>query len=175
MPLQTGAIAPCFQAEDSSGNLICLDDYAGRTVLLSFFRNAACALCNLRVHQLIERYPAFQQGGLAVLAVFESPEANVGQYVGQQAAPFPILADEVGRLYALYGVETSESKLTSSLAMPETEERVQMAAEQGFRLTPEAGSNFNRMPADFLIGYASYVTDHLPFAVIEQYLAPSVA
>jgi thioredoxin-dependent peroxiredoxin len=46
-------------------------------------------------------------------------------------------------------------------------------------LTPEEGSNFFRMPADFLIGpdltvhtahYAEYVYDHLGFDKLEQAL-----
>jgi thioredoxin-dependent peroxiredoxin len=51
-------------------------------------------------------------------------------------------------------------------------------------LTKEEGSNFLRMPADFLIGpdgvvraahYAAYVWDHLPFACIEELLGATVS
>jgi hypothetical protein len=53
MQIQAGAAAPLFQAEDMFGDPIDLRDYADTWLLLSFFRNAACAICNLRVHQLI--------------------------------------------------------------------------------------------------------------------------
>jgi thioredoxin-dependent peroxiredoxin len=179
MQIQAGAPAPHFRVEDIFGSPIELSDYAGKSLLLSFFRNAACAICNLRVHQLIQRYPAYRQAGLAILAVFESPRDSILQYVGRQDAPFPIAADPQARLYALYGVETSESKVAKTMTMPETQETILAAAAQGFVLTPEAGSNFNRMPADFLIGpdlivqrahYAEYVMDHLPVETIEQFL-----
>ena len=69
------------------------------------------------------------------------------------------------------------------MQMPETEGIIQEAAAHGFALTKEAGSNFYRIPADFLIGpnlivqyahYARYVTDHLPYEVIEQFIAQEV-
>jgi peroxiredoxin len=179
MQIQPGAPAPSFRVEDVFGNPISLDDYAGKRLLLSFYRNAACAICNLRVHRLIERYPAYQRGELELLAVFESPRESILQYVGRQDAPFPIVADPQARLYALYGVEVSEEKVTKTMSMAETQATIGEAAAQGFVLTREAGSNFNRMPADFLIGpdltiqrahYAEYVMDHLPFEAIEQFL-----
>ena len=184
MHIQVGSPAPAFQAEDIFGARIRLDDYAGTTVLLSFFRNAACAICNLRVHQLIERYAAYRRGGLAVLAVFELPRDRMLEHVGKQDAPFPLIADPRAELYALYGVEISEDKVAQTMAMPETQAIVSAAAAQGFALVKEEGSNFNRMPADFLIGpdrivrqahYAGYVMDHLPFTTIEQYLGLELA
>jgi peroxiredoxin len=179
MQIQPGALAPAFRVEDVFGDPIDLGDYAGKRLLLSFYRNSACAICNLRVHQLIQRYPAYRRSGLEVLAVFESPRDSILEYVGKQDAPFPIVADPQAQLYMLYGVEVSEDKVARTMAMPETQATIRAAAEQGFVLTREAGSNFNRMPAEFLIGpdltvqvahYAEYVMDHLPFEVIERFL-----
>jgi thioredoxin-dependent peroxiredoxin len=179
MALHRGIPAPAFQAEDVWGHPIALADYAGKPLLLSFFRNGACALCNLRVHQLIQRHPAYQRRGLEVVVVFESPRASVLEHVGRQDAPFPIIADPQAQLYTLYQVETSEPKIARTLAMTETQQHIQAAAAAGFPLTQEPGSNFNRIPADFLIGsdlviqqahYAQHLTDHLPFEIIEQFL-----
>jgi peroxiredoxin len=152
MRIQEGTSAPMFQANDIFGDLIDLSGYAGRIVLLSFFRNAACAICNLRVHELIKRYPAYQRAGLTVVAVFESPRERMLEHVAKQDAPFPLIADPQAHLYDLYGVEISESKVAATMAMPETEETVKNAAAYGFPLIQEPNSNFNRMPADFLIG-----------------------
>jgi peroxiredoxin Q/BCP len=179
MPIVPGVTAPLFRTEDITGNPVALTDFAGQTVLLSFFRNAACAICNLRVHQLITRYPDYQRRGLVILAVFESPRERLLESVAEQAAPFPIIADPQAELYALYGVETSEEKVAQTMQRPDLQATIREAAEHGFQLTREEGSNFNRMPADFLIGpdlivrkahYADYVMDHLPFADIEEAL-----
>ncbi len=179
MKLQPGTLAPAFHTVDLFGNPIDLADYRGKSLLLSFFRNAACAMCNLRVHALTKRHAALRRAGLEIVAIFESPAESMRQYVGKQDAPFPLIADARAELYALYGLENSEEKVAATIAMPETREQIAAAAEAGFTLTKDAGSNFLRMPADFLIGpdgiivdahYADYVWDHLPFERIEELL-----
>jgi peroxiredoxin Q/BCP len=180
MTIAPGMRAPAFQTEDIFGRPVSVEQFAGHPLLLSFYRNGWCALCNLRVHALIERYPTYQRQGMMAVAVFESPCGRILESVGKQDAPFPIIADPDGVLYARYGVEISAAKVQASTENPAVAEAVKEAAANGFVLTPEEGSNFLRMPADFLIApdqtiveakYADYVTDHLPFAVIEQYLA----
>jgi peroxiredoxin len=184
MRIQPGTFAPVFQAVDLFGSQIDLATYRGKPLLLSFFRNAACAICNLRVHRLIERYAGLHHAGLEILAVFESPVASMRQYVGKQDAPFPIIADPRAELYALYGVESSEAKVMATMSMPATQQVIGEAAAHGFHLTQETGSNFLRMPADFFIGsdglvldvhYADYVWDHMPFVRIEELLGVAVA
>jgi peroxiredoxin Q/BCP len=179
MSIQAGSPAPTFHTEDIYGTTIDLQDYVDRMVLLSFFRNGACAICNLRIHQLITRNPDFQRRGLTILAVFESPRERVLESVAEQGAPFTLIADPGAVLYDLYGVETSEEKVAQTMQRSDLQETIQEAAAHGFQLMPEEGSNFNRMPADFLIGpdlivrqahYADYVMDHLPFADIEKAL-----
>ncbi|MGG1552557.1 redoxin domain-containing protein [Paenibacillus ferrarius] len=176
--IQPGMPAPDFTAADIYGNPIALKDYQGRKVLLSFFRFSACALCNLRVHQLIGRFPAWQSQGMDVIAVFESPEPNMKQYVGTQAAPFPLVADPMALVYRLYGVETSEEKVQATLADGDTKNVIAQAAAVGFKLTPEEGSNFHRIPAEFIIDeqgivqiahYNRLLTDHLELASIDRF------
>jgi peroxiredoxin len=179
MKLQPGTLAPAFHTVDLFGKPTDLADYRGKALLLSFFRNAACAMCNLRVHALIQRHAALRRAGLEIVAIFESPAESMRKYVGKQDAPFPLIADAGAELYALYGLENSEEKVAATIAMPVTRAQTAAAAEAGFQLIKEAGSNFLRMPADFLIGpdgivvdahYADYVWDHIPFERIEELL-----
>ena len=180
-PIQPGTPAPNFQTHDHLRRPIALQDYAGKWLLLSFLRNGACAICNLRVHQLIERYPELHAKGLEVLTVFESSRESINSYVGKQDAPFPIIPDPHASLYALYGVETSQEKIEAVMTAPETPGVIQEAAANGFNLTSEEGSNFHRLPADFLIApdgtiqiahYTDHLYDHLSFEQIEQQLEP---
>lgn len=177
--LLVGLSAPTFQTIDLFDQPINLADYRGRWLLLSFYRNAACAICNLRVHKLIRQYPEYKHKGLDMLAIFESPTANLLQYVGRQDAPFPIVGDPEARLYDLYGVETSEEKAQATMADASTTERIKEAAEAGFALTQEEGSNFYRMPADFLIDpdgvireafYSEIIGQHLNLEQVDGYL-----
>ena len=184
MTLTAGSPAPEFDAVDLFDQPVTLTSYRGRPVLLSFFRNAACALCNLRVRQLIQRFPALQAQGLEVVVVFESSADALRQYVGRQDAPFPIVADPTAALYDLYQVESSEEKVATTMAMAATAAVIGEAADNGFELVPEADANFLRMPADFFIDrdgtirkahYADFVWDHLPFETVEALLGIAVA
>lgn len=178
--LQPGMTAPVFATADINGNSAALESYRGRKVLLSFFRFSACALCNLRVRQFIDRYPQWHSQGLEVIAVFESPLANMQTYVGAQNAPFALIADPEAALYDLYGIETSEEKVQATLADAGTKAHIAAAAAAGFKLTPEEGSNFHRIPAEFIIDangivkvahYNRLITDHLDLAEIDRFAA----
>lgn len=176
--IQSGEAAPDFSFTAADGTTQNLYDYLGRKVLLAFFRNAACALCNLRIRNFIMRYEDWRRQGLDIIAVFESPEVNLRDHVGQQQAPFSLVADPEGTIYSLYGVEVSEEKVKATIADPHTHSIVAEAAAAGFLLQKEEGSNFNRIPAEFLINengivwlahYGRLVTDHLPFEQIERF------
>src|SRR5689334_1709485 len=180
MKLTIGMLAPTFEREDVFGDRLSLQAYAGKHLLLSFFRNGACAMCNLQVHRMIEKYPLYHSQGLEMIAVFESPRESVLQYVSRQNAPFPIIADPQAALYELYGVESSEEKVMAPVDMDWRNQLIQEAKDIGFDLIKEEGSNFFRMPADFLIApdqrlsatfYSEAVGKHLPFEEIEKFLA----
>lgn len=180
MQISIGWSAPNFVTTDIFENEIALENYRGKKVLVAFFRNAACAICNLRIHQMIQRYPEWHKQGLEVIAVFESPVESMRQYVGKQDVPFTLIGDPTGRLYSLYGVEVSESKVEKTMTLAQTPQVIAEAAEAGFALTREAGSNFHRIPAEFLLDenltvqkayYGEFVYDHLPFEEIDQFVA----
>ncbi|MBA3870792.1 MAG: redoxin domain-containing protein [Anaerolineae bacterium] len=182
--LMVGMTAPIFQSVDLFDQPINLENYRGRWLLLSFYRNAACAICNLQVHKLISKYDEYQQKGMEMLAIFESPKANLLQYVGKQDAPFPIIGDPEAHLYDLYGIETSEEKVKVTMAASSTQQVVKEAAEAGFNLTEEHGSNFYRIPADFLIDpdgiireafYSELVGEHINLAVVDAHLKAQAA
>jgi peroxiredoxin Q/BCP len=178
--LQPGDTAPMFHTVDHTGKRVSLERYRGRKLLLAFFRNSACALCNLRVHQFIKRSSQWQLHGLDVIALFESPAQSFHSFVGKQNAPFPLVADPKAIIYDLYGVETSEEKVQATLSESNTKFVIAEAEALGFKLTSEAGSNFHRIPAEFLIDaegivqvthYNRIITDNLPIETIDRFVA----
>lgn len=74
--------------------------------MISFFRFAACPFCNLRVHQLVNRFEEFGSN-FKMIAIFDSPLYNLQRFTDKHNAPFPILADESNKYYQQYGVERS--------------------------------------------------------------------
>jgi peroxiredoxin Q/BCP len=174
MRLEPGARAPDFTASDWRGATVRLADVPGRR-WLAFFRYAACPLCNLRVHHMIERHADLAARGLSILAVFQSPAASIAQHVGRQEPPFPLLSDPEERLYALYGLETS----LVAAASPANLGRLAQAVRQGFVPGRPDGS-VTRIPGDVLIEadgtiarafYGRVIADHIPFEEVEAFLA----
>ena len=178
--LSPNMTAPDFATQDVLGNHIALQNYAGKGLFLSFLRNAGCAMCNLQVHRLIQKYPTYHKQGLEFIVVFESSQASISEHVTRQNAPFPIIADPDAKLYDLYSVETSQEKVMAPVDMAWRNGLIQEAEAIGYKLRREEGSNFFRLPADFLIGpdqkiyeafYTEVVGTHLPFEVVDRFIA----
>ncbi len=173
MKLKEGDQAKSFNLEDISNNIISLEDYKEKKVLLSFYRYASCPLCNLRVSELIYNYEEWKGKGLQIIEFFQSPVESIMRYVGKQNAPFPIIADPERRVYKEYGIEGSwygYVKGAISITMIK-------AFRRGFKLGKMEGRK-NLLPADFLIEnliikrayYGKTISDHIPIEEIKEFL-----
>jgi thioredoxin-dependent peroxiredoxin len=140
-----------FSATTIEGKTFKLSDLKGKKVFLSFFRNGACALCNLRVHEISLRQKEFDKAGILVIAVFESSVEDMKPYVGKQKLAFTLLADPQGKIYQQYGIQSSPEIVNQVIASGSAGSRIAEAAQAGFPLTKQEGSNFFRIPAEVLI------------------------
>ena len=176
--LQEGSFAPPLMARDVMGNNINLNNYSGKRVLLSFFRYVTCPLCNLRVAQFMKEYPKFKDD-IEIIAVFESSEEYIKDYIGPKGLPFSIIADPDAKLFKEFGVEKSWFK--SILGMFRISTMIKAMRLNKFR-TGMGDGTANRVPADFLVNtngtlavchYGSDITDHIPMQEIEDFIRPS--
>jgi peroxiredoxin Q/BCP len=140
-----------FEATTIEGKPFRLSDLKGKKIFLSFYRNGACALCNLRVHEISQRQAEFDRAGIQVIAVFESSVADMKPYVGTQKLGFVLLSDPEGELYRKYGIQTSPELVNSVLTSGIAVSRIKEAEEAGFKLAKQENSNFFRIPAEVLI------------------------
>lgn len=106
MRRQAGDHVGPLQLPAIDGRQFDVERLRGQRFMLSFFRFAACPFCNLRVHELVERFGELQ-GRCTVVAVFDSPLDNLRRYAGRHRAPFPILADEANVYYRAFAIERS--------------------------------------------------------------------
>ncbi|WP_165778782.1 redoxin domain-containing protein [Leptospira perolatii] len=180
MKLKVGDSAKNFSVLDYEGKQIRSEDYLGKSLYLAFFRNVECALCNLRIQQLLAAYPEFQKNGIEILAVFESSASQIADMEGIDGLPFRIIADKENKLYNLYGVQSSWLGVIKTMATGKRE--IDEAKSLGFEMRKVPGMKMDRMPAEFLIGpngkvqiskYSSKVTDHIPIHQLFQF-APRV-
>jgi peroxiredoxin Q/BCP len=167
-----------FTATTVEGKTFNLSDLRGKKIFLAFYRNGACALCNLRVHELSLRQKDFDNAGIAMVAVFESSIEDMQPYVGKQELGFTLLSDPDGKLYEMYGVKSSPELVNRVMTSGTANNRVAEAGKAGFKLTPQEGSNFFRIPADVLIDkdlnivkihHCDEIINHLPIEEILEF------
>lgn len=174
MRLNAPSAAPALRLQDIRGRRISIGGPGPRT-LLSFFRDAACPFCNVRIYELTQHHASLSALGLEVVAVFCSTPADVKRFVARQPRPFRIAADPSCHAHELYGIERSFWRKVKAIAM-----RVPTLLE-GLRIVGRAVLRTgNLMPADFLIDehgqiveawYGSDARDRIPFERIELFLA----
>lgn len=177
MRLEVGQTAVPFTAETIDGRAVSLRQFAGKPVLLMFFRYASCPMCNLRLHDLAKEYAGLRNRGLAVLALFHSPARAIRAHAGGRQYPFPLVADPEFRLYRMYGVETSWPRLLLSIVKPGFYVSFFRSLLHGF--WGGAAWQMAKMPADFLVGpdgrlvaahYGRDIGDHLTVAQLHALL-----
>ncbi len=150
------------------------DSLEGKPFMLSFFRFASCPFCNLRVHELANRFAEFGDD-FTIVAVFDSPLDNLVRHTEGHKALFPILADENNKYYKEYGIEHSVLRTLKGmfLRMP----TLLKGMLKGYVPTTIKGS-MTTMPADFLIDregiiqvayYGKDEGDHLPFDKVKEF------
>ena len=147
---------------------------SGKPFMVSFFRFASCPFCNLRVHQLVQRYAEFGDD-FRMVAIFDSPLRNLVRHTDKHKAPFPILADESNKYYIEYGIEHSVTGMLKGMffRMPTLLKSMFMGNVplifKGSLIT---------MPADFLIDregiiqtayYGKDEGDHLSFEQVKTF------
>jgi peroxiredoxin len=107
MRLKPGDAAVLFSIETMEGKTISLDDFAGKPLLLLFYRYGSCSMCNLRLRDFAQHYASLHEHGLEAVAFFHSSARSILANAGRQHYPFHLVPDPKFRVYRSYGVETS--------------------------------------------------------------------
>lgn len=187
MRLKVGQHAPTFSVRDVSGRPVELAAYRGHTVLVSFYREAVCPLCNMRLVQLIQRYGEYQRRGLNCIAFFESSPARMHHYLDRLNAPFPLISDRGRVVYKGYGLESSLFGAFRALVGRRPVYREAKRLKVGgniFANVFEENTHIGHLPGDFLIGpdgrirlayYGKDAGDFLLFSELDATLAPAAA
>jgi thioredoxin-dependent peroxiredoxin len=170
MATQQNKQAIDFSATTIEGKEFKLSNLKGKKIFLSFFRNGACALCNLRVREISQHQEEFDKAGIEIIAVFESSIDDMKPHVGKQKLSYTLLSDPEGKIYAQYGLKNSEEIVNQVIVSGSAAKKMEEAAIAGFPLTKQEKSNFFRIPAEVLINekfelvkihHAEKLIDHL--------------
>ncbi len=104
MKLNVDDRAPLFEGKDQNGNIVKLEDYQGKKVILYFYpkdntKGCTAQACNLRDH-----YQLLQAEGYEVIGVSKDDEKSHTKFINQFELPFPLIADTDTSINQLYGV-----------------------------------------------------------------------
>jgi thioredoxin-dependent peroxiredoxin len=167
MKLLQGQTAPSIKTTDVFGNPVNLP-LTGKLTYLAFLRNAGCAVCNLRTHQLLANAGKLRLRNIEVIAIFESTQDRMREYLTASPYPITFVADPANKLYKLYSIDRSLGKTLRSLA-----NGMISKARRGYTLYAKRFSQDGHMstiPSDFLIdesgklqrvNYGKFIGDHL--------------
>jgi peroxiredoxin len=173
--LQPGMLAPSFTAETWEGQSVALEQYRGHRIWLAFFRHVNCPLCNIRIHEMRDRYASLGVDKIQIIAVFQSPASRFQSNKTVAQSWYPLISDPKEELYTLYGLTTSFAGTVSLGNLP----IFAQAFVQGVGSFTKIDGSVMRVPADFLVGpdgvvvdayYGGKIGDHIPYKRVEAFL-----
>ncbi len=105
--IHIGSKAPNFTLPDREGTPVSLQDHLNPNgVVTAFIHGVWCPVCMSHVASLRRAYWFISQKKVNILVVAQQPPDSVDSFELSQAVPlpFPIVADETGEVFSLYGV-----------------------------------------------------------------------
>jgi peroxiredoxin len=169
--------APVFITKDVNGNTVNFEDYRGQKVMITFYRNVGCPVCNLRFHELQQQASLFKAKGLVLLAIYESSAGHMRQYIEGENFYATMIPNPDLSLYSLYNIERSNGKMMKGMFYGGIGKMSK--GKKLFKKKLKQDGNSNRIGADFLINedgqivhayYGKYIGDHLPIDEIEKFI-----
>lgn len=180
MKIQVNQPAPNFTIKDVNGTIVSLSDYKGKKVLLTFYRNVGCPVCNVRFHDLQEQTELFKSKNLILLAIYESNAENMKKYLEGENLYAIMVPNPEQNLYAMYSIGSGMGKMMKGMfngAMGKVKKGKAL-----FKAKIEQDGNKTTIGADFLIDekgninaayYGKYLGDHLSIAEIKKFINQS--
>jgi thioredoxin-dependent peroxiredoxin len=177
MRLEPGQWAPDLNVQDIRGSSLRLQQFAGRHLLVIFNKWTTCPFSTLRMHRLSHHYDQLRSEGLAILALYHTPAANVRKQIEQHPVPFPVIADPDMALYNAYGIERSFWRyFMLYFRVPQ----IVAAIRSGMVVNKPPDGDALLLPADFLIGpdlkikiahYGRDWGDHISLKAVRAHVA----
>lgn len=104
MELKIGDQAPLFEGKDQNGNVIKLEDYQGKKVILYFYPKDNTKGCTAQACNLRDNFNLIQEKGYEVIGVSKDDEKSHTKFINKFDLPFTLIADPDTTINQLYGV-----------------------------------------------------------------------
>jgi peroxiredoxin Q/BCP len=106
--LKVGDKAPDFKGKDQDGNLISLNDFKGKKLVLYFYPKDDTPGCTAESCNLRDNYSELKKKGYAILGVSADDEKQHLKFIEKYQLPFPLIADvdhKVIKAYDVWGLK----------------------------------------------------------------------
>lgn len=113
--LQIGTKAPDFVGTDENGNVVKLNDFAGRKLVLYFYPKDSTPGCTAEACDLRDNYKRFLSLGYNVLGVSKDSAASHQKFIAKYELPFRLISDTdctILKAYEAWGVKKMYGKET---------------------------------------------------------------
>ncbi len=102
--METGDIAPDFEAPDQNGNPVRLSDLRGRPVVLYFYPKADTPGCTTQACGIRDRSAEYAERDAAVVGVSPDPPAALRKFADKYGLEFTLVSDADHAIAEAYGV-----------------------------------------------------------------------
>jgi peroxiredoxin len=104
-----GSVAPDFELPDDMGRMVRLSDLVRKgTVLLLFYPADFGMICSIQMGALRDSYQEFLSSGVQIVPVSTNSVRSHSAWKESMRLPFPLLADEDGKVTALYNMSCDD-------------------------------------------------------------------
>ena len=110
MKLTPGKLITEIELPSIEGEKFSIKKIKGKKTLLTFYRFATCPFCNLRIHEITERYNELGEN-FEIIAIFNSSQDYLAKVMEKHTAPCTILAEENFEYFSIFDEEKSLDNL----------------------------------------------------------------
>ena len=99
-----GDKAPNFEGLDQDGQIVKLQDYIGKKLVIFFFPKASTPGCTAQAKNLSENYQEFEDKNFRILGISADSQERQTKFRDKYEMPFPLIADEDKKILEAYDV-----------------------------------------------------------------------
>ena len=104
MNLREGEKAPDFNLQDTTGNIVTLNEFLGKKIVIYFYPKDDTPGCTIEACEIRDNYSIFKEKNVVVLGVSADDIESHKNFTDKFSLPFPLLADVNKNMCANYDV-----------------------------------------------------------------------
>ena len=114
--LEAGVTAPSFTLPDQDGNMVSLDDFKGKRVVVYFYPKDNTPGCTRQACAFGSSWGEFEKLGVPVIGISRDSSASHRKFADKYSLPFTLLSDPDRQAIEAYGV-WQEKKMYGKVTM----------------------------------------------------------